>query len=186
MINLFQLTSIFLQNLVSLCSYLVLDMPIIFGFIFTCFVSSVSLTLIYLAAPVGRWVWVNGRWVFQAIITGAVGGATNAGIQRFFPAPSPAGDGGNNGSGNNNSGNSGKNTPSDNNPGNNNPGDKAPSDNNPGSSNPEDKAPSDNKPGNNNPGDTGNNKPGNTEGKTGDTNNTGGNTGGKSTTGSSS
>ena len=48
MINLTQITNIILQILVSLCSHLALDMPIIFGLIFTCFVSSVSLTLIYL------------------------------------------------------------------------------------------------------------------------------------------
>jgi len=113
MINLTQITNIILQNLVSLCSYFALYMPIIFGFIFTCFVFFVSLTLLYFAAPAGRWVLMNGRWVWQSILTGAVGGATNAGVQRFFPGASPAGGGGNNGSGNNNPGN---NAPGDNNP----------------------------------------------------------------------
>ena len=172
MINLTQITNIILQNLVSLCSNLALDLPIIFGFIFTCLVSSVSLTLIYLWGPAGRWVLQNGNWVFQAVLTGAVGGATNAGVQSHISQPSRADGGGNNRSGNNNPGN---NAPSGNNPGNNNPGDKAPGD----------KVPGDNKPGNNNPGDTGNNKPGNTGGNTGGTNNTGGNTGGNTTTGSS-
>lgn len=184
MINLTQITNISLQNLASLCSYLAIDMSIIFGFIFTCFVSSVCLTLIYLAAPAGRWVWINGRLVFQAILTGAVGGATNVAVQRLFPGPSSGGEGGNNGSGNNNPGN---NAPNDNNPGNNNnPGDKTPSENKPGNNNPGDKAAGDNKPGNNNPGDTGNNKPGNTDGNKGGINNTGGNTSGNTTTGSSS
>ena len=35
MINLTQITNISLQNLASLCSYLAIDMSIIFGFIFT-------------------------------------------------------------------------------------------------------------------------------------------------------
>ena len=44
------------QTLASLCSgsYLAIDMPIIFDFIFTCFLSSLSLTLIYLVGPAGR------------------------------------------------------------------------------------------------------------------------------------
>jgi hypothetical protein len=182
-INLTQLTNIIFKNLVSLCSCFGLDMPNIFDFIFTCFVFSVSLPLIYFASLAGRWVLVNGRWVWQAIVTGAVGGATNAGVQRLFPGPSAPGGGGNNGSGNNNPGN---NAPGGNNPESSNPGDKTPGENNPGDKNPGDKAPSDNKPVNNNPGDTGNNKPGNTDGNTGGKTNTEGNKGGNTTTGSSS
>jgi hypothetical protein len=55
MINLTQtqLTNIILQNLVSLCSYLALDINII-GFIFTCIaVIYVSLVFIHLSAPAG-------------------------------------------------------------------------------------------------------------------------------------
>ena len=104
MINLTQLTNNILQNLVSLCSYLALDINI-FGLIFICVVIYVSLPLIYLAAPAGRWVWVNGRLVWQPFLTRAIGGTTNAGIKILFPGPTPSGAGGNNGSGNNNPGN---------------------------------------------------------------------------------
>ena len=168
MINLTQITNISWQNLVSLCSDISIDKSIIYGFIFTCFVASVLLTLINFSSNAGNKRLKNGKWVLQAILTGAVGGAKNAGIQITFPVPPSGGGGGNNGSGSNNPGN---NAPRDNNPGNNNPGDNTPSNNNPG---------------NTNPGDTGNKKPGNTGGNTGGTNNTGGNTSGNSTTGSSS
>ncbi len=87
MINLTQtpLTNIILQNLVSLCSYLALAINII-GFIFTCIaVISVSLVFIHLSAPaVWLCVLVNGKWVLKLIIIGAVGDATNAGVQIYF------------------------------------------------------------------------------------------------------